>query len=231
MKIENHQFIVRMQHSTSEPAMNMRARLSPEEIRARILEVAEEHFRRIGYAKTAMADIAHALGMSAANVYRFFPSKGAINEAIAHRLLEAQHEMLRAIIADRSLTASQRLAAMAMGIHRYNRDQFTAERRMFDMVEVAMTENWPVIHNHLQTVVGYIAQVIAEGIANGEFPPQDVAEAARSFKQCHVAVLHPTMIAQCIDPEDQEAATRRLTAFALRALTQPPVRSSGESHA
>jgi len=44
-----------------------------EETRARILKVAEEHFRRIGYHKTSVADIASELGMSPANVYRFFP--------------------------------------------------------------------------------------------------------------------------------------------------------------
>ena len=51
-----------------------------DEARARILEVAEEHFRRIGYHKTSVADIASELGMSPANVYRFFPSRDAINE-------------------------------------------------------------------------------------------------------------------------------------------------------
>ena len=45
----------------------------PAEVRARILEVEEEHFRRVGYHKTSVADIACELGMSPANVYRFFP--------------------------------------------------------------------------------------------------------------------------------------------------------------
>ena len=58
-----------------------------EETRARIEETAERLFRVMGYQKTAVADIARELGMSPANVYRFFPSKSAINEAIAERLL------------------------------------------------------------------------------------------------------------------------------------------------
>jgi AcrR family transcriptional regulator len=39
----------------------------------------------MGYQKTAVADIARELGMSPANVYRFFPSKSAINEATRTR--------------------------------------------------------------------------------------------------------------------------------------------------
>ena len=60
----------------------------PEDTRARIMETAETLFRRLGYAKTAVADIASELRMSPANVYRFFPSKTAIVQAICQRCLE-----------------------------------------------------------------------------------------------------------------------------------------------
>ena len=68
-----------------ENRQNMSATTSPknraEATRARIEETAERLFRTMGYQKTAVADIARELGMSPANVYRFFPSKSAINEA------------------------------------------------------------------------------------------------------------------------------------------------------
>jgi AcrR family transcriptional regulator len=65
----------------------VRARPDPDEVRARILEVAEEYFRRVGHRKTSVADIASELGMSPANVYRFFPSRDAINESICQRVV------------------------------------------------------------------------------------------------------------------------------------------------
>ncbi|MCB1486390.1 MAG: TetR family transcriptional regulator, partial [Bauldia sp.] len=49
--------------------MNAPARTTAEETRARIVETAEALFRRLGFAKTAVADIAGELGMSPANVY------------------------------------------------------------------------------------------------------------------------------------------------------------------
>src|SRR5437667_1517882 len=58
-----------------------------DEARARILEVAEQHFRRVGHHKTSVADIASELGMSPANVYRFFPSKDAISESVCGRVV------------------------------------------------------------------------------------------------------------------------------------------------
>ncbi len=71
------------------PALD--TRLAPEEAvpstRCRILQTAERFFREIGYQKTTVADIAKTLRMSPANVYRFFESKKAINEAVVGRLI------------------------------------------------------------------------------------------------------------------------------------------------
>ena len=67
--------------------MNAQLKTKPDDTRARIIETAEALFRRLGFAKTAVADIAAELGMSPANVYRFFSSKNAIVEAICQRCL------------------------------------------------------------------------------------------------------------------------------------------------
>src|SRR5256714_14346077 len=67
--------------------MNAQIKTKPDDTRARIIESAEALFRRLGFAKTAVADIAAELGMSPANVYRFFSSKNAIVEAICQRCL------------------------------------------------------------------------------------------------------------------------------------------------
>jgi len=57
------------------------------DVRERILVTAERLFREIGYQKTTVADIARALRMSPANVYRFFDSKKSINLGVAKRLM------------------------------------------------------------------------------------------------------------------------------------------------
>jgi AcrR family transcriptional regulator len=59
--------------------------------RTRILTEAERLFRHYGYGKTTIADISEACGMSAANVYRFFPSKSALVEAICGRVRAPDH--------------------------------------------------------------------------------------------------------------------------------------------
>lgn len=198
--------------------MTSRARFTADETRERILAVAEEHFRRVGYAKTAIADLAGELGMSPANVYRFFPSKSAICEEIAGRLLETCNGILRQIAAERSVPAEERLTRMAITLHQFNKAQFFDERRLYDMVEAAMTENWHVVKAHLETLVALFADVIRDGMADGAFTVRDPVEAALSFKQCHASVFHPTLIAHCALDSDLDEQTSRLTQFAIRAL-------------
>src|SRR5690606_19069878 len=60
-----------------------RPRRSAAETQAEILARAEELFRSAGYAKTSIADIATSLGMSPANVFKHFPSKMALADAIS----------------------------------------------------------------------------------------------------------------------------------------------------
>lgn len=198
--------------------MTLKTRLTADETRERILETAEEHFRRVGYGKTAVADIAGTLGMSPANVYRFFPSKSSICEEIASRLLDNCHDVLREIVAEKQVPASERLARMTMTIHQFNKSQMFDEKRLHDMVEAAIKENWHVIKAHLETLVALFAEVIQDGMAAGEFVVRDPVEAAWSFKQCHVTVFHPSLIEQCATLFDLDEQTRRLTQFAIRAL-------------
>jgi AcrR family transcriptional regulator len=199
--------------------MNVRARLTPEETVTRILDVAEEQFRRVGYGKTAVGDIAQELGMSSANIYRFFPSKSAINEAICNRMLAESHAIMQAIV-ERGGPAAERLKALLVAINAFNSTRYTDERRIHEMVAVAMEENWGVVQTHLAFVVEAIGRLIAEGVARGEFRPvADTAATALTIKQCCCSIMHPMMIGECqrhgIAGPDQ---VERITSFVVDAL-------------
>lgn len=182
--------------------------------------VAEEHFRRIGYGKTAVADIAAAMGMSPANIYRFFPSKSAINDAICARMMREIDDMLRAI-ATRSAPAGERLSALFLELHRHNKAKLTHEHRLHDMVEVAMAENWPAIEAHCHAVIGFIAAILRDGVAAGEFRAMDIETMAQTLFDMGAKVFHPTLIAHCAG-QDQETQAKRLASLALAALRATP---------
>jgi AcrR family transcriptional regulator len=114
----------------------VRTRANPDEVRARILEVAEEHYRRIGHHKTSVADIASELGMSRANVYRFFPSRDAINESICRRVMSEVTNIAIAI-ARTDAPALEKLDRLLTAVHHHNKTKLIKEWRMHDMIVVA----------------------------------------------------------------------------------------------
>ncbi len=193
-------------------------RRTSEETRSSILSVAWDLFRQLG-ARTTVADIADKAGMSSANVYRFFPSKQALNEAVCESLLG---EMLTA--ARRELDApgpaSRRIAAMMLTLHRLMRDQMTVEARAHEIVQIAVDESWPPIVDYLHKSAAMLSEVIAEGQASGEFGPGDPKELGWQTLQACVVIHDPTMIAHCpaIRPE---ARPEDAIDFALRALANP----------
>src|SRR5579875_3165281 len=119
--------------------------------RAAITETAERLFRTLGYQKTTVADIARELRMSPANVYRFFPSKAAINEAICARLLAGLDESVWAVARSPD-RAPDRLRAIFRLLQQQTLTLFFQERRMHDMIAAALEENWPIVAEHICTI-------------------------------------------------------------------------------
>lgn len=75
--------------------------LTPE----RILETTEEVLRRFGPGKATVVDVARALGVSHGSVYRHFPSKAALREAVTDRWLAKSVVMLEGIASAPAETA------------------------------------------------------------------------------------------------------------------------------
>src|ERR1700741_2296365 len=108
-----------------------------DETRARILKEAERLFRVYGYAKTTVADIAKACGMSSANVYRFFASKSQINEAICDLIIsDFEARLHKIVVAD--APASKRLAQFIELIATHTAETLGDQKKGHGMVVVAM---------------------------------------------------------------------------------------------
>ncbi len=165
--------------------------------RARIETVAEALFRRVGYQKTTVADIARELSMSPANVYRFFPSKSAINEAIAAQMLGGVAAGAEAIAAS-TAPAPDRLRALLHHLFESDLRLFIQDRRMHDMVEAAMTEHWGVVEGFIATIKAITARILADGIAEGAFAAIDTASGAEMVKTATLVWTHPLMLSDCL---------------------------------
>jgi AcrR family transcriptional regulator len=183
--------------------------------RERILVVAERLFRQIGYQKTTVADIAKELRMSPANVYRFFDSKKAIHEGVARTLMgEVEIEARR--IASEPGPAKPRLRELLKTINRMNTERYVGDSKLHEMVEIAMEEDWDVCATHIECVTGIIGQVLADGVASGEFETPDLPLAALCTCTGMIRFFHPQMIAQAVNKPT--ATIDQMIDFIFRAL-------------
>src|SRR5215468_2103776 len=119
----------RQSTSPKSEVMNSQLKIKADDTRARIMETAEALFRRLGFAKTAVADIAAELKMSPANVYRFFPSKNAIVEAICQRCLGELEDRAWAVARSRG-SAAERIEQVVFEVLSYHKENLITDHRV-----------------------------------------------------------------------------------------------------
>jgi AcrR family transcriptional regulator len=183
---------------------------------ARILDTAERLFRHYGYAKTNVADIAKDLGMSPANIYRFFASKTEIHQALCARMLEGVRATARQVLGQK-ISATERLRQWIMTQHKITVETMLDHEKVHEIVVIAMERDWSVIDRHINYIHDLMADVIREGIALGEFREQDAFVASRCFGAATILLCHPLLAAQCLAKTNQ-AAPEQILEYALRSL-------------
>jgi len=171
-------------------------RTDPSRMRVRIIETATQLFRQVGHRKTTVADISREMSMSSANVYRFFRSKQAIEEAVAGELL--QEVILAASnAAHRDGPAIQRLRAVLLAVEQKQRFDSDHSNRLYELVASAMLGNWTVASAYADRINSMVAQIISEGQASGELPQGDPMTIARCVLSATSPYLNPALAPGC----------------------------------
>jgi|SRR5579885_2629516 AcrR family transcriptional regulator len=182
-----------------------------------IIEVAERLFRQLGFQKTTVADIARELRMSPANVYRFFAAKSEINAAVCKELLASIEAEAEKIAASRGSTA-QRIRNLIASIERAHHKRYMYDRKLHELVEAAITENWPVMAEHTERVAAILEQIIASGMASGELKSGDATLAAHLVSTACIRFCHPRLMVEY--DQKPEPALDQMIDFCLSALTR-----------
>ncbi len=192
----------------------------------RILDAAENVLRRHGPAKTNVVDIARVLDMSHGNIYRHFPSKQALLEAVVARWLHAVTTPLEVIVCDRAKSASVRLTLWFDTLRAIKRRKLREEPELFrihyDIVQTARE----AVEDHVAVMHSQVTRIIADGVANGEFLRKLKPRAsARAFLQATSPFHNPALLMQQPTPTDADArAVLGLLLAGLRAGAISPAK-------
>jgi AcrR family transcriptional regulator len=192
--------------------------LTPE----RILEVTEDVLRRFGLAKATVVDVARALDVSHGSVYRHFPSKASLRQAVAKRWLDRASAPLEKI-AEESGPAAERL-------ERWLRTQFAIKQKkvcddpeMFATYLALAQEACEVVKAQKERLIEQISHILSDGVKQGAFEIKEVKATARAIFEATIRFHHPAHSDEWHDPA-LPARIDAVLALLLRGLGPPPKR-------
>lgn len=187
------------------------------ETRERIIVKAAELFARFGATRTSVADVARALGMSPANIYKSFASKMALMEAVGERqVAELERHLLTITHSDRGHL--QRIEDVFTEISEWLYTVIGEDKDFIKIEIMQLEEEWQFVRAFHDFLRSELATLIRSGIAAGELRDADPEETGAALLDCLVRAIEPLLVMQDTPVVRRERLARqfRLLAKALR---------------
>jgi len=189
----------------------------------RILDAAEEVLRRFGPQKTTVVDVARALDVSHGTIYRHYPSKQALRDAVTRRWLHRVAVPLQAIAEERG-PAGTRLRRWFDALIAFKRRKVLDEPELFATYHALAEDAREVIREHVIELVGQLARIIRDGVAEGAFRAVDPDAAAWAVFRATASFHHPVHAAEWSDP-GIDAAFEGVWRLVMEGLAAPELGS------
>jgi AcrR family transcriptional regulator len=195
--------------------MNEVVVLTPE----RILEATEDVLRRFGLAKATVVDVARALDVSHGSVYRHFPSKASLRQAVAKRWLDRANAPLQKI-AEASGPAPARLEKWLRTMFEIKYNKVCEDPEMFATYLALAQEACEAVKAHRERLIDQVAYILSDGVKQGTFQVADAKASARAVFDATIRYHHPAHSDEWKDPA-RAARIDALLALLLRGLEAP----------
>ncbi|SFO19700.1 MULTISPECIES: TetR family transcriptional regulator [Actinomadura] len=165
-----------------------------------IVSATEELLRRHGPEKTTVLDVARLLGVSHGSVYRHFPSKAALREAVILRWLDRMRDEVAAAVQD-SGPAPDRLRRLLTAMFAAKWAKAREDPELFATFRVLAAEHSDVACAHVARLLAEIRAVVADGIARGDFAAGEPEVIARAVLNATSRFHNPLHAAEWRSPE------------------------------
>jgi AcrR family transcriptional regulator len=156
-----------------------------------ILDAAEQVLRRYGPDKTSVVDVARALQVSHGTIYRHFPSKAALREAVTGRWLHKISDPLFIISEQSDGSAAECLRLWFETLVQSKRRYAATDPEMFTMYTAVTLEAVDMITIHVDHLISQISRIIEKGIQRLEFKPGEPLVIAKAMFIATSRFHHP----------------------------------------
>jgi AcrR family transcriptional regulator len=180
--------------------------------REQILAAAKEALRRYGPAKTTVVDVAQALGVSHGSVYRHFPTKAALREAVVREGLTAVSRDL-GVIADEDGPAVDRLRRWLDALVQRKQGYAREDPELFENYHQISAADPGAVEEHVSVLAEQITAILRDGVAAGEVRRSALAAGGRAVLDATARFHNPAHVGEWSSPGiagDYEAVWRLL---------------------
>nr|WP_244472245.1 TetR family transcriptional regulator [Methylobacterium sp. Leaf108] len=168
----------------------------------RLLAIASDHLARLGPKRVTVVAVAAEAGMTHANVYRYFPSKDALLDAVVGRWLrDVEAELAR--IADAPDPADDKIERLLTALAAAQRETLSQAPHLFAVHLDAAVAARPIARRHRVRLRNLVERVVEEGIGAGAFVARDRERAIAYIFDASYRFTHPLAIQNDADlPRD-----------------------------
>jgi AcrR family transcriptional regulator len=191
-----------------------------QESRRQIVEAAKVCLRRFGSDKLTVTDVARSLGMSHANVYRFFKSKSDLLDAIIDEWLTLLENFIEEIAA-RPLRASERIALVVLDLHRKRKQKYIEDGEIFETFKRVVELRPELMAQRREKITKIFERLLEEGVRTGEFKKLNPRQVAVALKDATSLFLHPFLIPTTLNQPTEKRA-RHVVDFILAGFLAVP---------
>lgn len=185
-------------------------------VRARILDAARRLMGEGGYRAAQMTTVASRAGVATGTVYRYFPSKAALLTEVFRNASRHELEALEQAACQRG-TAMQRLSRV---MFTFAERALRGRRLAYALIaEPAMPEVDAERLVLRQAYARLMQRLLEEGIAEGEFPPQDTDLASAALVGALAESLVGPLSPRTAQAEDTGTLISSIITFGLRAVS------------
>lgn len=171
---------------------------------------------KYGQEKVTVVDVARELGMSHANIYRFFHSKTEILDAVIDAWL-ADVEDFYKVVASRPGTIAERLEAVVLAVYQRRRAKYEKDPKVFMAFRHLIESRPDAVEKRKTVLFNVFREMLEAGIANGEFTAIDPLKAAMVLEDATAIFLHPLAIPNH-SPNSTEERLKRVIHIVLSGL-------------
>lgn len=170
----------------------------------RILATAEEVIRRFGPDKATVVDVARALGVSHAAVYRHVANKAELRDLVVNHWVAEIMPPLRAIAAMEG-PAPQRLRQMYDALIAVKRLRAAEDPELFKAYRTLAMGAKSVSTAHVEELIRLTATIIRSGVAQGAFRQADPLSTGRAVLMATMRFHHPLHADEWSEPTIDKA--------------------------